>query len=138
MTREGIEQLKRDEGLRLTAYRDTVDVFTIGYGHTGHVTEGMTITEEEAEAFLLTDVTEAEADASRVVPSFYDLSPRRRDAIVNMAFNLGDPRLRGFRTFLRCLSAGEWKAAASALTVSKWHKQVGARARRIETAIREG
>lgn len=31
------EQLKIDEGCRLTAYQDAVGVWTIGYGHTGGI-----------------------------------------------------------------------------------------------------
>lgn len=42
--------VKKFEGLRLTAYRDSVGVLTIGYGHTGSdVTAGMTITNAKAE-----------------------------------------------------------------------------------------
>ncbi len=138
MTKEGLARLKLDEGLRLKAYPDTVGVFTIGYGHTGGLKEGDTCTLEDADRFLFRDVAEAENDAMRIIPNFYDLSPVRRDAITNMAFNLGGPRLAGFRTFLRCLAAGEWKAAAGALIASKWHHQVKSRALRIERAIREG
>ena len=31
---EGLQLIKRFEGLRTTAYRDAVGVWTIGYGHT--------------------------------------------------------------------------------------------------------
>lgn len=43
------------EGCRLTAYRDTGGVLTIGFGHTAGVTDGMTITMEQAEQFLAED-----------------------------------------------------------------------------------
>ncbi len=51
---EGTKNLvKRFEGLRLTAYQDSVGVWTIGYGHTGpDVHPGMTITEEQADELL--------------------------------------------------------------------------------------
>jgi hypothetical protein len=45
------------EGLSLTAYRDPVNILTIGYGHTGpDVTEGQTITQEQADALLADDL----------------------------------------------------------------------------------
>ncbi len=45
------------EGCKLTAYKDTGGVLTIGYGHTGaDVTEGLTITQEKAQEFLQADL----------------------------------------------------------------------------------
>ena len=45
--------LRRHEGLRLSAYKCTGGVSTIGYGHTGaDVLPGMTITREQAEQLL--------------------------------------------------------------------------------------
>ena len=44
------------EGLRLTAYRDTGGVWTIGFGHTAKVFSGQTITAEQAENFLAEDM----------------------------------------------------------------------------------
>ena len=50
--------IKYYEGLHLKAYKDPVGIWTIGYGHTGKVDgvaihEGMTITEEEANEYLI-------------------------------------------------------------------------------------
>ena len=53
----GASLIKSFEGLRLTAYQDSVSVWTIGWGHTGSdVTPYMKITEEEAENLLLKDL----------------------------------------------------------------------------------
>ena len=56
----GTEILKYFEGCKLTAYQDSVGVWTIGYGHTKGVFDGMTITQEEAEQMLLTELEEYE------------------------------------------------------------------------------
>lgn len=48
MTKQGIELIKRFEGCKLTAYKCSAGVWTIGYGHTQGVYEGKKITEEEA------------------------------------------------------------------------------------------
>src|SRR5690242_4450329 len=52
-SKQGIEFIKRHEGLRLTAYDDGGGVFTIGYGSTRGVRKGMVITEGQAEARLI-------------------------------------------------------------------------------------
>ncbi len=52
----GVDHLKKWEGVELEAYQDTGGVWTIGVGHTRGVTAGMTITEEQAEAFLRQDI----------------------------------------------------------------------------------
>ena len=44
----GLAVLKHYEGCKLKAYRDSVGVLTIGWGETENVTEGMTITQDEA------------------------------------------------------------------------------------------
>src|SRR6185295_10718969 len=57
----GMALIKSHETLQLTAYRPTKDdVWTIGYGHTKGVTEGITCTEQQAEAWLLEDLRDAE------------------------------------------------------------------------------
>ncbi len=52
ISENGLALIKRFEGLRLTAYQDSVGVWTIGYGHTSGVSEGQTITQTQADAYL--------------------------------------------------------------------------------------
>lgn len=59
---EGMAMIKRFEGLRLTAYTCSGNVFTIGYGHTGlEVHAGMVIAMEQAEQFFMQDLARIEA-----------------------------------------------------------------------------
>jgi lysozyme len=51
----GLDLIRHAEGCRLDAYQDSVGVWTIGYGHTRGVTEGMSITQDQADAFLVED-----------------------------------------------------------------------------------
>jgi len=107
--RDGIDLVALSEGLRLTAYRDSVGVLTIGYGHTGpDVYEGQTITKEEAESLLMRDVHIAELDVHAMVK--VPLSQHQYDALVDFAFNLGGPALHG-STLLRLLNAGDYAGA---------------------------
>ena len=79
---------KRFEGLRLSAYQDAVGVWTIGYGHTGGVEEGMTITLEQAEDLLVSDMNNrAAACVNHWVTA--PLTQNQFDALCDFTFNLG-------------------------------------------------
>ncbi len=51
-----IESLKGFEGCRLTAYRDSAGVWTIGYGHTRIAKKGLHITQRKADDLLREDL----------------------------------------------------------------------------------
>jgi lysozyme len=82
----GLRMLKKLEGLRLTAYKDSAGVWTIGYGHTGNVRSGQTITSEEAETLLLSDVSIHENAVKSLGVS---LSQNKFDALCCFSFNVG-------------------------------------------------
>jgi len=88
ISKRGLDLIKSFEGCQLSAYRDSVGVLTIGYGHTSGVTEGMVITQERADALLLEDIDRYE----RNVMSWnylYNWSQNEFDALVSFAFNIG-------------------------------------------------
>ena len=60
ISEEGLSLIKKFEGCELTAYQDSVDVWTIGYGHTKGVEDGQEITQEEAEEMLASELDEYE------------------------------------------------------------------------------
>jgi lysozyme len=88
---KGIELIKRFEGLRLKAYQDSRGTWTIGYGHTGGVKSGDTITEQEAVELLARDLKTAE-DA--VNEQNLSLSQNQFDALVSFVFNVGTGNFR--------------------------------------------
>lgn len=88
----GLLLIKSFEGLRTKAYRDSVGVLTIGYGHTKGVTEGQTITEEQATEFLRQDVATAEKSVNKWV-DHYNLNQNQFDALVSFTFNCGGGNL---------------------------------------------
>ena len=55
---EGLALIKKFEGCELEAYQCSAGVWTIGYGHTKGVEEGMTITKDQAEQMLLEELVE--------------------------------------------------------------------------------
>lgn len=90
---KGIELIKQFEGLKLTAYRDPVGIWSIGYGHTKGVKEGDTITREEAERYLRDDLATAEHAVS-IYDSVYHWNQNEFDALVSFAYNIGAGGIR--------------------------------------------
>lgn len=107
---QGLKLLKDSEGCELTAYRDAAGVLTIGYGDTGDVVEGQTITEEEAEARLASRLPYFERSVEGMVK--VPLSQGQFDALVDFVYNLGSEALRA-STLLRKLNAGDYAGAAA-------------------------
>jgi len=92
------ESIKKHEGIKLKAYRCPANVWTIGYGHTKDVNEGMSITQSEADDFLEEDVTEAEeAVISLIGKSLMPFVLQQEfDSMVSFVFNLGKPKTRKY------------------------------------------
>lgn len=101
---EGLELIRRHEGLRLNAYQDAVGVWTIGYGHTGGVKPEDTIDEHQAVVLLGEDVREAEECIAEHVT--VDLTQGQFDALVSFVFNLGCAAFKR-STLLRLLNEGD-------------------------------
>lgn len=92
-SQRGINLIKQFEGVRLTAYKCPAGVYTIGYGHTRGVKRGMKITEEEASAFLTSDLRNSEKAVERY-DSVYHWNQNEFDALVSFTFNCGAANLR--------------------------------------------
>ena len=133
-----VEQLKIDEGCRLTAYQDTVGVWTIGYGHTGGVKKGDKITQKDADDLLLADTLQAAVDASSLPVAFDGLNAVRQAVLINMSFNLGKTRLLAFKRTLLAIAIRDYDNAALYMLQSKWSKQVGNRSIRLAKMMKTG
>lgn len=106
---KGLQIIKDSEGLRLNAYLCPAGVWTIGYGHTGpEVTPGMAITVDQAESYLLRDITVAEVAVRNRVKG---LPEEATAALVSFVFNLGVGAFTG-STLLRLIRRGEFWLAA--------------------------
>ncbi len=139
MDREKLrDELIRDEGVRLLAYRDSVGLWTIGIGHLlGPRQRMIEITRAEADALLEGDIDEALLAAQTIFPGWRMLDDARQRALANMAFNLG-ARLNGFVKFRAAVSEHDWVRAAAEMMDSRWAKQVKARAARLHDMILTG
>src|SRR5690242_1900699 len=90
----GLDLIKQSEGVRLKAYKDSVGVWTIGYGHTGpDVWDGKTIDAGEAERLLAEDLHKTEQGVIELIHG--PCTPNEFAALVSFAFNLGIGALAG-------------------------------------------
>lgn len=112
---QGLLLTERFEGCRLIAYQDQVGVWTIGYGHTRGVCEGMTCTQAQAEAWLLEDMRLCEACVNENVS--ISLTQGQFDALTDFCFNLGCHALK-CSTLLQLLNKSNFAAAAKEF--EKW------------------
>jgi lysozyme len=132
-----VEQLIRHEGLRLFPYLDsaTPPRITIGVGR--NLTD-VGISRDEAIMLLMRDIDEATADLERSFLWFAGLSEARRHALIDMRFNLGPTRFRGFRATLAALAKGDYATAAVQMRASLWARQVGKRAETLARMVEKG
>lgn len=126
--------LIRQEGLRLKPYRDSVGKLTIGVGRN---LEDDGIGESEAYLLLDNDIIKHTLDAQKI-PFFSSLDPVRQDVLISLTFNMGLPRLFGFKLMLGALQIHDWQEAAKQLLDSKYAQQVGNRAQELAQMIRLG
>ncbi len=118
-----------DEGLRLKPYRCTAGKLSIGYGRN---LDDVGISQGIADIMLDEDLQVAERVCKRIFPDLYDKwGENRRLGWINLAFNLGYPRLMQFRNTLRAARIEDWIEVEKGLRGSLWFKQVGKRAERV-------
>lgn len=121
ISQKGLNLIKEFEGLELRAYKDSVGVVTIGYGSTGpHVSMGMTITADQAEALLKNDVNRFEKGVMDLVTA--PITQNQFDALVSFSFNLGLGNLKA-STLLRKLNSLDYVGAANEFP--RWNKAGG-------------
>lgn len=122
MNQAGLNLLTSFEGCELAAYDDGGGVWTIGYGHTQDVYPGMTITQAQAEQWLLDDLDQFETYVEDAVN--VSLNENQFSALVCFCFNVG-PGAEGFggSTLLRLLNQGNYAGAADQFPV--WNKVDG-------------
>jgi lysozyme len=115
---KNVDAIKEHEGLRLKAYKDSVGVWTIGYGDTGpDVVEGLIITKEEVEERLRKRLREFEGYVLKYVR--VGMTQNQFDALVSLVYNIGPTNFKD-STLLKKLNAGDYQGAADQFLV--WNK----------------
>lgn len=117
---EGISLIKKFEGCELVSYQDSVGVWTIGYGHTKGVKQGMKISKEQANDMLFDELKEYEGYINDYVD--VPLAQCQFDALVAWVYNLGPSALKS-STMLKELNKGNYEKVPS--EIKRWNKAGG-------------
>lgn len=140
---EAPADIKAAEGVKPQAYNDHLGNRTIGIGFNmddpsarerwkqakiptsfDAAYQGKaSLSPEEMERLALADALTAKKDVKRLVPNFGSLSPNRQAALVQMAYQLGGPRLAEFKPTLKLVNEGKYDLAADRLLKSDYAKQ---------------
>lgn len=119
----GLEALIAREARRLTAYVDSVGVWTIGIGHTAAAGapvpyRGLTITRAECDAIFARDIVQYEDAVRRAVA--VPLADHQFDALTSICYNIGTGGLSK-SSFVKLINAGASSAQVRAAILA-WRK----------------
>ncbi len=131
-----VDDLESDEGFVSHAYLDSEGYWTVAYGIMIDKRRGGGLTKPEGRYLLRNRALIAIDDLDRNVPWWRGMPDDAQRALSNMCFNLGWPRLSGFKKMLAAMKAGDTQTAAREALDSRWAGQVGDRALRIAALIR--
>jgi lysozyme len=147
-TEKMLAELTRDECRNgrpeLKPYPDSKGKITIGIGHN---LSDVGITMEQAYMLYNYDLDRTLVDLDQNIPWWRNLDEVRQRVIVNMTFNMGwdsideQGRRHGLRYWphtLHLIETHRFAEAADEMSRSLWHSQVGARAERLESMMRDG
>lgn len=151
-----LKQLIKSEGLRLEVYQDTLGIDTIGVGRNlqdrGITKEELDaldipnidavyqhgITEADAMFLLENDVQIVEEELLKAHPCIAELDAVRQLVLVDMAFNMGVPRLCGFKKMWAGVHEGDFKTASREMLDSRWAIQVKTRSHKLAHMMHHG
>jgi lysozyme len=150
-----IQKLIEHEGLVLQVYQDTLGIDTIGIGRnledrglSDNELEEMGITLDhvyefgitEADAVLLAenDVEIVEDELLRAHPCVDRLDAVRQLVLIDMAFNMGVPRLCKFKKMWAAIHADDFTVASKEMLDSRWANQVKSRSTKLAHAMYSG
>jgi len=137
------EMLRRHEGVESHAYLCSQNFTTIGVGRNIDAgdngrSRGLGLSDDEVDYLLRNDIDRVTEELDDEYSWFAGLNNARSDAMIDISFNLGQTRLRGFRKALEAMESGDWEEAGKQFLDSRWADQVGNRATELTEIIRTG
>ena len=151
-----IKKLIAHEGLRLEVYKDSLGIDTIGIGRNLEdrgitkeeldwmdipnmaIVHTMGITEADAMYLAENDVQIVEEELVRAHPCVNKLDAVRQLVVMDMAFNMGVPRLCKFKNMWNAIHEENYIAAAKEMLDSRWAIQVKSRSTKLANAMHNG
>lgn len=129
-----IESIKKHEGLSLLPYEDTEGFITIGYGT--NIDAGISL--GQANALLNLELDSIRKELDKKIPDYKNHNEARQNVIIEMAYNLGIPRLLKFKKMLGYLEKRDYNHAALEMLNSRWREQVKDRAITLANQMQSG
>jgi lysozyme len=151
-----IKKLIAHEGLRLEVYKDSLGIDTIGIGRNLEdrgitkeeldwmdipnmaIVHTMGITEADAMYLAENDVQIVEEELVRAHPCVDKLDNVRQLVLMDMAFNMGVPRLCKFKKMWNAIHNEDYANAAKEMLDSRWANQVKSRSTKLANAMHNG
>ena len=135
------KQIIANEGVRKTAYKDTLNNWTIGVGHLIRLPDeeyllDKELTDMEVDQILTTDLNQAIDDARKFIDAD-SINEEAFHVVVDMAFNLGLPKLMRFQNFQAALKENNYVKASFEMLDSLWAKQLPNRSKRLAKQMRD-
>jgi len=118
------DYITKHESMVLHPYTDSVGKLTIGVGRN---IDDRGISRDEALYLLKNDIEMSINDLLDIFNDFYLLPNDVQLVMIDMMFNMGETRFRGFKKMIQAVRDKDFKEAARQAKDSKWCKQVGIR-----------
>ena len=138
-----IEMLKRHEGEVVTngrhlIYKCSAGYWTLGIGRNVDVNGGLGLSDDEVDYLLENDIARVIKELSLAYSWFNDLDDVRRDAMIDISFNLGATKLRKFVLALDAMAKADYKSASEEFLDSDWSRTVKGRSIELAKMIATG
>ena len=132
-----IAMLKRHEGVKSHIYKCSAGYESIGVGR-NISKSGLGLSEDEVDYLLESDISRVIKELSSEYPWFSSLDDVRKDAMIDISFNLGATRLRGFKRALAAMEVADYTTASLEFLDSKWSRDVKGRSTELAYMIEMG
>lgn len=133
------KQIIKHESTINEIYPDHLGNATFGIGHlvlpTDDLKEGVKYDDTKIMEFFEKDFNQAVKD-SRTFTQEENIDPVAFGCVINMAFQLGLPRLLKFKNFRYHLNKCDYESASSEMLDSLWAKQTPNRAKELAETMR--
>ena len=152
---ELVKMIAIHEGIVLNVYQDHLGIDTVGIGRNLQdrgITDGELsfinktmdevyengLTEEEAYYLCMNDIAIVEKELLVNKPIVNQLNDVRQMVLIDMAFNMGVPRLMKFKNMWLAIEKVNYQLANEEMIDSRWAGQVGSRAMKLSLAMKNG
>jgi lysozyme len=148
-----VDSVSAHEGFRATPYKDTEQLWTVAKGRcleTNPLSPAewkylldnklitLSVTLAGADWLMLRQIDATEKECARVFDFWPGLDEVRREALVEMGYQMGIERLLGFRRMLGAIRRQDWGSVRTEALDSRWARQTPKRAEHLANQLSTG